>query len=255
MFATLVGVMLMIASSSATILLLAEEPNGQNTIYAQIQIQPRIPDQTQAPDNFSDRSEINDVDESARRANIYDTTKLLITFVLGIVSVMIARRWEIKYLQPKIEIRKHVVTKRIHLKDQDGQYVAFWANRITVINNGRTGAKDCKAYIEIDNNIERVGWMLPDSNIPYSVTLNVGIPEYVDLCAVEACGRRIRVVTTEHGYGKETIKSCRPFDRPDGQVITIRVASSNAKPAIRKIRLRQAPIADVQNLGRIVEFA
>jgi hypothetical protein len=133
--------------------------------------------------------------------------------------------------------------------------VAFWGNRIRVINRGRTGAKDCKVYVELNNDIERIGWMLPDSTPAYSLTLNVNIPEYVDLCAIEACGTRRHLLTPEYGYTKETIKSCRPFTRPDRQVIIVRVTSSNAEPAERSLVLRTVPIDDHDNPGRIVEFS
>lgn len=176
-------------------------------------------------------------------------------FGLGIIGLIAYKRWEMNDIRPQIEIQNVVVTKRFHLKDRDDEPVAFWGNRIRVINKGKTGAKDCKVYVELsENNIERTAWMLPDSTTPYSLTLNVDIPEYVDLCAIEACGRRTRVVTNEHGYRNRTIKSCRPFDKPDRHVIIVRVASSNAKPAERRLILRTAQIGDPKNPGRIVEF-
>jgi hypothetical protein len=176
-------------------------------------------------------------------------------FVLGIISAIGVKRWEIWYMQPKIEIQDIVVTKRFHLNDENEEKVSFWGNRIRAVNKGRSEANDCKVYVELENNIERVAWMLPDSTPAHSLTLNVNIPEYVDLCAIEACGvRRTRLLTTEYGYTKGTIKSCRPFNRPDRQVITVRVASSNTKPTKREVILRIAPIGDAQNPSRIVEF-
>lgn len=159
-------------------------------------------------------------------------------------------------MQPVIKILDNsVTTVLIAIKDKEGQELPFLANRISVLNTGRSGAKDCKVYIELpDKVIRRTGWMLPDDNTALSVTLNVNIPEYVDLCAVAPRGEG-RIVTNERGYRLENPDSYQKYGPEIGDIpATITVASSNAKPAVRSIILHATPIVDNNYLGRIVEF-
>jgi hypothetical protein len=154
-------------------------------------------------------------------------------FGLGMWASRLHKRWEINYLRPVIEIQDDVVVVRTDLNDENGNAVHFLANRIRVINTGRTGAEDCKVYVEFaEDDIERTGWILPDDNTALSLTLNVNIPEYVDLCAISEDGQT-RVATNEHGYRLGTVESCRILGAGNYRA-TIRVASS-------KHNLRQEP--------------
>ncbi|MGH9988736.1 MAG: hypothetical protein ACRD8W_32800, partial [Nitrososphaeraceae archaeon] len=134
---------------------------------------------------------------------------------------------------------------------------------LIVINKGGSGAKDCKAYIRIEKSkeidatgeIRRTGWMLPDDNTALTVTLNVNMPEYVDLCAISEDGTHL-AFTNERGFkGKpDMIKLYNPKYVKRLQIeATIIVASSNAQPTEKRIILHSIP-PDEHNQGRIVKF-
>jgi hypothetical protein len=95
--------------------------------------------------------------------------------------------------------------------------------------------------------------MLPDNTTAFSLILNVGVPEFVDLCAISANGQ-IRRVTNEHGFRILRIDATRPL--PDGVNIPaiIRVTSSNAIPTERRVVFLGNVIPDEHNQGVIVEF-
>jgi hypothetical protein len=46
-----------------------------------------------------------------------------LAFLLGIIGLRAYKRWEIKDLRPKIEMQDDVITRRFHLKDDDGEPV------------------------------------------------------------------------------------------------------------------------------------
>jgi hypothetical protein len=151
-------------------------------------------------------------------------------------------------LAPFIIIDDRVTCKEIKL---DG--VPFIANRIRVRNQGRSGAQGCKAYVEsVGDDIERTGWMLPDNDTGYTLTLNVDIPEYVDLCAISN-DTKTRIITLERGYREGTIESCMILP-PGNYEITLRITSSNGRPAARKIRIHDTFTHFPEEIGRIVEF-
>jgi hypothetical protein len=179
-----------------------------------------------------------------------------VSFVLGvasaIISALIIKYIEIRLMKPDIKIMDTVVVTGFHLTD-NGQQVFYHANRIRVENKGRTAAQNCKAYLELnDTHIERTGWMLPDMNAGYTVTLNVKDKEYVDLCAIDVNGTN-RVATLEYGYTKGTVDSCVPLGN---QIIeaTIKITSSNASVSRRKIRIHNVPNHFRGEPNRIVEF-
>jgi hypothetical protein len=100
--------------------------------------------------------------------------------------------------------------------------------------------------------IERTGWMLPDNDTAYTLTLNVDIPEYVDLCAISN-DPKTRVITLERGYREGTVESCSTLPSGDYE-ITLRVTSSNGRPAARTIRIHDTFTHFPKEIGRIVEF-
>jgi hypothetical protein len=176
-----------------------------------------------------------------------------IAFGLGILAGIVIKHWEIRYSRPVISIISQVIVRGFGLTDESGAVITYFANRVKVTNTGRTGAKDCKAYVDFgENDIERTGWMLPDDNTAYSLTLNVNVIEYVDLCAISVDGLT-RVVTLEYGYRKGTVGSCRILP-PGNRNLVVRVTSSNAQPAARTVRLCDTIDHFPNQLGRIVEF-
>ena len=91
--------------------------------------------------------------------------------------------------------------------------------------------------------------MLPEDNT--ALSLNVNIPEYVDLCAISKDGQT-RVVTNEHGYTMETVEPCRVLPRGNHKA-TVRVASSNAQPAAITVMLHDMINHFPDKPGRIIE--
>lgn len=172
----------------------------------------------------------------------------LISFVLGIISAVLVKWLEIRYHRPVIRIEDKVTCKEIEL---DG--APFIANRIRIRNVGRSGAKSCKVYVEsAEDEIERTGWMLSDNDTSYTLTLNVDIPEYVDLCAISN-DARTRVITLERGYKERSVKSCTTLPAGDYE-ITLRVTSSNARPAPGRIKIHDTFTHFPKEIVRIVEF-
>jgi hypothetical protein len=149
-------------------------------------------------------------------------------------------------MQPVIKIQDDVLPIGFDI-NINGTKTPFIANRLIIINTGESDAKDCKVYFKLEtkNEIRRTAWMLPDDNTARTVTLNVNMPEYVDLCAISKNG--ILALTNERGFNdKADVLQMTVNIRA-----TITVASSNAKPAQRSIILHATPL-DAH--GRIVEF-
>ena len=167
------------------------------------------------------------------------------------------KRWEIRRMQPIVKIHytdNTIITREISLRDQEGNEIPFFVNRITVSNSGRSIAKDCKVYIEFaQNNIQPTAWALPNNSKALSLTLDVGIPQYVDLCAITTDGYFRRVIN-EHGLKEGKVTSTSPLPGTQGVPAIIRVTSSNAKPVERKVIFHSNFIPDENNPGRIVEF-
>jgi hypothetical protein len=161
-------------------------------------------------------------------------------FGLGIWGSRYLESWKIKRMQPEIEIQNYVIPVVID-HEVDGNKTRFIVNRLVVINKGKSGAKDCKVYVRIEerSRYQRVGWMLPDDNSAFTVTLNVNTPEYVDLIAISEDGRHI-VFTDERGLkvkpGIELVETL-----PGKIPAWVIVASSNAEPAERRFNIKFIP--------------
>jgi hypothetical protein len=147
-------------------------------------------------------------------------------------------------MQPIIEVQDDVLPIETDIEVENHNPTPFVVNRLIVINKGRSCAKDCKVYIRVEetkeikrisNIYQRVGWMLPDDNTALIVTLNVNIPEYVDLCAISKDARYL-AFTNERGLkGKPNIDELPPLKfvkHPDIE-LTVIVTCSNAQPAQR----------------------
>ena len=165
---------------------------------------------------------------------------IFIAFGLGTISGILAGvavKLIVDYhYRPIIRIEDDDIQRGIDLTEDDGSTVHFVAHRIVVRNRGKTAAENCKPYINISKNeIERAAWMLPDETKVYTVTLNVDDIEYVDLYAVTQDGLRC-VIPTEVGYSKGRIAHCRLVVQ-GFEEIPLRITSSNAKPADKKIRI------------------
>jgi hypothetical protein len=161
---------------------------------------------------------------------------------------ILAKRLKIHFLRPAIIIEDEVTCREISL---DG--VPFIANGVRVRNKGRSVAQGCEAYIESEgNDIERTGWMLPNNDTTYTLALNVDIPEYVDLCAISN-DAKTRVITLERGYREGTVESCKTIP-PGDYEITLKVTSSNGRPAERRIRIHETYTHFPEEIGRIIEF-
>lgn len=155
---------------------------------------------------------------------------------------------KIHFLRPAIIIEDEVICREIRL---DG--VPFIANGVRVRNRGRSIAQGCEAYVELEgNNIERTGWMLPNNDTIYTHALKVDIPEYVDLCAISN-DAKTRVIMLERGHREGTVESCKTIP-PGDYEITLKVTSSNGRPAARRIRIHDTYTHFPEEIGRIIEF-
>jgi hypothetical protein len=180
---------------------------------------------------------------------------VFIAFGLGIAAGVIVRLTVEYYYRPVIAIEDVVITRRIDLNHEDRRHIPYIANRIRVINTGKTAAKDCKVYVDYeDERIERTAWMLPDNNSAHTITLNVRDREFVDLCAISDDETLTRIVSLEHGYSKGTVESCTILPIRDPLELTVRVTSSNTQPNERRISLYNTNNHFHNQLGRIVEF-
>jgi len=182
-------------------------------------------------------------------------------FGLGLWGSVRFEGWKMKKTQPVIEIQDDVIPiDPVDIEIEKGRSIPFIANRVIVKNKGGSGAKDCKVYIRLEkgNLYYRVGWLLPDNNTALTVTLNVNMPEYVDLCAISKDGKYL-AISNERGFkaipniinliNQDLIGTNRlnlPIEA------TLIVASSNAQPSKRRITFRTTPLPFNQN--KIVTF-
>lgn len=117
-------------------------------------------------------------------------------FVSAVVAGILLKRWLNHHYRPVLVIdgNETIILRGLPLQlplAQGGIDVLYNANRIRVRNTGLSAAKDCKAFVEYnENDIERTAWMIPNVSNGNTITLNVGDREFVDLCAVsdEAIG-------------------------------------------------------------------
>jgi hypothetical protein len=76
--------------------------------------------------------------------DLFEWIKILVppflAFFLGYWSSRSLERWRINRMRPVIEIQNNVVTRGIPFTNEHGTDVPFIANRIRVLNRGRTGA-------------------------------------------------------------------------------------------------------------------
>jgi hypothetical protein len=191
---------------------------------------------------------------------------IIVGVILGFGS-SIGSTFLIRWIaRPKISINENTTEVKMNYKELDSDQVAtmeedeepqhmpqtdFIATRIKVENKGMTAAKNCKASLIIGNNENRVGWMLRRDDS--TVTINAYDSEYVDLCVISEFtnneGRRIRFLTTEHGYGKSQ-KYGRPLPPGNIKEVVLKISAENAKGCSKKLW-----IADIPNeLFKIVHF-
>jgi hypothetical protein len=131
-----------------------------------------------------------------------------------------------RYLRPNLVI-EDIVVRGFHLKDANNDRVTYYSNRVRIANNGRTAARECKAFLLINESMERVAWMIPYRNDGYTNNLNAFDSEYLDVCAINDDGSKI-IATTEHGY-EDKEDSARHLDRKTKDM-KLRISAANAKP-------------------------
>jgi hypothetical protein len=165
------------------------------------------------------------------------------------------KRWKINRMRPVLLIHNNtLITREIDLRDQEGHEIPFFVNRIAVSNSGKSAAKDCQIYIEFaQNKINQVAWALSNCDTSLSITIDVGVPQQADLCAITQDGYFRRVVN-ERGLKECTVDETVPLPGPQDIPAVIRIISSNAKPVERRIIFHDNFMPDENNPGRIVEF-
>jgi hypothetical protein len=153
---------------------------------------------------------------------------VIIGLATGIASPLIVKlSWD-RHVRPNLSIDTKVVVRSFHLKDNNGKKIVYHSNRVIVVNNGKTSARECKAFLLSENNMERIAWLIPYKDAGYTNNLNAHDKEYVDVCAVSD-DKSKRVATTERGYGEEE-KDTRPLN-PDTKSLKLKVSAANAASA------------------------
>lgn len=152
---------------------------------------------------------------------------VMVGFVAGIISSLFVNWWWNRHLRPDLSIETKVVVSYFHLKDSNDKPIKYHSNRVKVVNNGRTSARECKAFLLSDNRMERVAWLIPYKDAGYTNNLNAHDKEYVDVCAVVDVGNN-RIATTERGYGKK-VSDARPLSLDTRRRI-LRISAANATP-------------------------
>jgi hypothetical protein len=178
---------------------------------------------------------------------------LLVGVIVGVL-VKYLLDW---YYRPRLLIDGDdaIIIKQIYLNGSDNKPILVTANRIRVSNEGRSAARDCKAYADYgeyngEYNIQRISWMMANRNSGYTVILNVKDKEFIDLCGLPEDGKGV-IVPPEHGYSTD-INSC---SRLAGDTnITIRITASNAKPTERRVKIYDKAIPSDPPRHRIVEL-
>jgi hypothetical protein len=155
-------------------------------------------------------------------------TGIMIGLATGILSPLSVKWFWDKHVRPNLSIDTTVVISKFHLNDTDGKKVEYYSNRVIVVNNGKTSARECKAFLLSENNMERIAWLIPYKDAGYTNNLNAHDKEFLDVCAV-SYDKSKRVATTERGYGKEE-KDARPLNS-DTKSLKLKVSAANAEPA------------------------
>lgn len=143
----------------------------------------------------------------------------------------------------------------MHRRAGQSEEVSYLANRITVKNTGKSAARDCKAYIDLEESTQRVAWILPDKNSGFTIIINVEDKEFLDLCAIRETNE-YRIIPPEQGYvfrDEVDYVTMLTSDQGVGE-LTLRITSSNAKPIERKVKLHNRVDHFPDQPGRIIEF-
>lgn len=72
-------------------------------------------------------------------------------------------------------------SQRIH-GDELGFMIPYSVNRLTIRNNGRNAAENCKGSLRIGDFFEKICWSVPAER--YTLTLNANSSEFLDVCAI-----------------------------------------------------------------------
>jgi hypothetical protein len=191
---------------------------------------------------------------------LVEILEVILGFVTAVLAGIAIKMIIDHILRPVLQIddsNRSVIVRSflMHNHDNDRGHPTYLANRITVRNIGKTAAKDCKAYIDYQEQTQRVAWLLPDRNGGFTITLNVKDREFVDLCAIRDDGR-FRIIPPEQGYVNdyENEYAERLTPTAGGAELTLRITSSNAKPVQRMLRLHSTVDHFPNQHGRIVEF-
>lgn len=176
-------------------------------------------------------------------------------FVSAVVAAIVIRLLIDRYKQPVLEIDGAIIIREFLLHSHTKGHVKYFANRVSVKNRGRSAAKDCKAYIDYEDNTQRTAWLLPDRNSGYTIILNINDREFVDLCAISGIDH-VRIFPPERGYENEfdTEYASRLWPSAGEFDITLRISSSNAKSTERRVRLHNRFKPFPNDPGRIIEF-
>ena len=153
---------------------------------------------------------------------------LLVGVIIAIFSPLVVKLLWDRHVRPNLSIDTEVVVSRFHLNNTDGKKIEYYSNRVIVVNNGKTSARECKAFLLSENNMDRIAWLIPYKDAGYTNNLNAHDKEFLDVCAV-SYDKSKRVATTERGYGEEE-RDARPLNS-ETKRLKLKVSAANTAPA------------------------
>jgi hypothetical protein len=122
-------------------------------------------------------------------------TQFMVSGLVSGLALFIANIALDKYRRPCLSINKEIVLEPVLIdislyqinipnfsKELSEYKVQYWANRVTIRNNGRNAAENCKGILKINNREEKICWYVPSER--YKMTINADSEEYLDVCAV-----------------------------------------------------------------------
>ena len=175
--------------------------------------------------------------------------------VTGSLANLGARYLWNRHVKPIIEIESVVVVGSSIGQDLTNNQrdqinpIQIHANRIRIYNSGKLAACNCKAFFQVNDQIELVGWML--SSEGHTITLNVHDKEYIDLCARTSDGH-LAFRSTERGLPNSVMAArTNAINRTLEGVL--RITSANAEEAEKRIRI-DPTMNDPNDIGKMVQF-
>lgn len=163
----------------------------------------------------------------------------IVTAIAGLLFYVPIRFFWQSFNSPVLKINKspEVVLYLFDKKKEERMTFEKWeylVNRIIIENFGRSAAENCKGYIVLGNNKERLCWTVPKERP--NATINAKDSERLDFCAFYMKGPHAPkvIAPTEEGWPEDPSK-CR--DLTEIKDCEVLVTASNTKPIKARIKI------------------